>query len=143
MKNKSFILSIIFIFFTSTTFMLWYGEKTINNTANSGYSVFSFLNSESIIKEDSLSALTFKIENLENIDIEYDVVVYLNNEKFDTKKQLVKSRESVLIQTDKNIFEKISKNSLNKYEIVINWDSKRKNKESLKKYFNISNETSK
>ena len=140
MKSRSFLVSIILVLVVSTTFLLWYGETTIGNKANAGYSVFSFLDSSNLVKAEDSSALDFEIVNLEKNEIEYSISTSLNDVEIFSQKFSVKSKGSLKITPDKSILEKATPNTLNTYMITIKWDNKEKNKEILKKQFKLLNE---
>lgn len=133
MKNKPYLVSVIFVLLASVTFLLWYGETTISNKAAAGYSVFGFLNSENTLNEDDFSALAFKIENLEKNEIVYKVSVSLNEKQLDSQDYPIGSKKSLIIEPNKRILEELSENDSNNYTITITWGANNKNKETLRK----------
>lgn len=133
MKNKPYLVSVIFVLLASVTFLLWYGETTISNKAAAGYSVFGFLNSENTLNEDDFSALAFKIENLEKNEIVYKVSVSLNEKQLDSQDYPIGSKKSLIIEPNKRILEELSEDDSNNYTITITWGANNKNKETLRK----------
>ncbi len=141
MKINSFLVYIFIAILASTTFLLWYGEATINNKATVGYSIFSFINSSNIIRGGNPSALTFEIENLEKNDIEYNVSTSINDKEVTSKKYLIKSKESLTIESSEEVLTQLSEDDLNIYKITIKWGPDGKNKEILKKQIKLQNES--
>jgi hypothetical protein len=141
MKNKPYFISIIFVLLSSVTFLLWYGERIISDKAATGYSIFSFLNSENVVSENDFSALAFKIENLEKNKISNTVSISLNEKQLDSRDYQIESKKSLVIEPDKKFLAEFSKDNPNNYTITINWGANNKNKETLRKQIQLQNET--
>lgn len=140
-KNRIFIALILLLLFIPTTFMLWYGEETINKKAAGGYSVFSFSNQTEIVSTDDASALDFRIDNLDGKKHDYTIKTFLNKVEVDSLEQKVLTGESATINASEKTKEAILKNNQPKtkveYSLLIEWGKK---KETLKKQLTITNE---